>query len=104
MLEETAVVRSKVGEQVVQIEVRPPADPEVDVGIGDVLSFEGLADSILAVTESLNAVLSRVEPKRAAVEFGVDVGVETGGLTALIVKGSGTATLKITLEWERAGS
>jgi hypothetical protein len=97
---EQAVVRSKVGNEMVQIEVRS-TDPEVDVGIGDVLSFEGLAKSIEAITQSMNAVLQRVEPRRASVEFGVDVGVESGGLTALIVKGTGAATLKITLEWER---
>ena len=101
-MEEHAVVRSKLGTQIVQIEVRP-TDPEVDVGIEKVLSFQGLADSIEAVTQSMNAVLQRVEPKRASVEFGIDVGVESSGLTALLVKGSGTATLKITLEWERGG-
>jgi hypothetical protein len=102
-MDEQAVVKSRVGEQVVQIEVRS-TDPEVDVGIGDVLSFQGLVESIEAVVQSMNGVLQRVDPKRASVEFGVDVGVESGGLTALIVKGTGSATLKITLEWERGGA
>jgi Trypsin-co-occurring domain 1 len=36
------------------------------------------------------------------VEFGIDVGIESGKLTALICKGSGNASLKITLEFETA--
>jgi hypothetical protein len=36
------------------------------------------------------------------VEFGVSVGVETGGLLAFIAKGSGEANFKITLEWKMA--
>jgi hypothetical protein len=43
-----------------------------------------------------------VRPDRGTVEFGIDVGVESGALTALVVKGTGTATLKVTLEWERS--
>jgi len=47
----------------------------------------------------MTAALARVKPDKAIVEFGVDVAVEGGGLTALLVKGKGTATLTVTLEW-----
>jgi hypothetical protein len=76
--------------------------PERPVGIGDVLPFEGLSNSIEAIAERMTAAFDRVKPDRAAVEFGVDVGVESGGLTALIVKGTGTATIKVTLEWQNS--
>jgi hypothetical protein len=39
-------------------------------------------------------------PSKATVTFGIDVAVEPGQLTAMLVKGGGNATLEITLEWE----
>jgi hypothetical protein len=76
--------------------------PEQPVGIGDVLSFDGVERSIEAIAARMSAALERVRPDRGTVEFGIDVGVESGALTALVVKGTGTATLKVTLEWERS--
>ncbi len=61
--------------------------------------FEQVATSIEGIVNSIKSTLDRAKPKKATVEFGVEVGVEAGQLTALIVKGSGKANLKITLEW-----
>jgi hypothetical protein len=44
--------------------------------------------------------LAKVKPKKASVEFSLKVGVESGKLTSLLVKGTGEGNLKITLEWE----
>ncbi|MBL8254399.1 MAG: CU044_2847 family protein [Candidatus Competibacter sp.] len=71
---------------------------EEDVAI-KLLSFDEIADTIEGIAGSLNAALQKVKPKKASVEFGLEVAVESGALTALLVKGTGTATLKITLEW-----
>jgi hypothetical protein len=96
-----ALVKVDLGDgRVVAMEARN-VSPEQPVGIRDVLSFDGVADSIEAVAERVTAALDKVSPQRAAVEFGVDVGVESGALTGLIAKGTGSATLKVTLEWER---
>lgn len=98
----SGLVRADLGnDRVVAVEV-VNIDPEAPVGIRDLLSFEGVTQSIEAIADSVTAGLERVQPDRAAVEFGVDVGVEAGGLTALLVKGTGTATLKVTLEWEKS--
>jgi hypothetical protein len=100
----TALVKVDLGGgHVVAVEAHN-VNPEKPVGIADVLPFEGLSKSIEAIAERMTAVLDRARPDRAAVEFGIDVGVEPGGLTALIVKGTGTATIKVTLEWERAAA
>lgn len=58
-----------------------------------------MTEAIEEITDQLNATLSKVKPRKATIEFGLEVAVEAGGLTALIVKGSGTANVKITLEW-----
>jgi hypothetical protein len=44
--------------------------------------------------------LQKVKPKKATVKFGMEMAIEAGQLTAVIVKGSGKANLEITLEWE----
>ena len=63
------------------------------------LSFDEVTNTIEGIADSLNAALQKVKPKKASVEFGLEVAVESGKLTSLLVNGSGTATLKITLEW-----
>jgi hypothetical protein len=83
------------------VEVRTPMDTEQDVGIGDVFSFDGLTDSIEAIADKMAAALENARPDKATVEFGLDVGVESSGLVALIAKGGGNATLKVSLEWNR---
>jgi hypothetical protein len=49
------------------------------------------------------AALTNAQPDHASVEFGIDVTVESGALTGLLARGSGTATLKVTLSWGGAG-
>lgn len=71
---------------------------EEDVAL-KLLSFEEITDTLEGIVGSLNAALQKIKPKKASVEFGLEVAVESGKLTALLVKGSGTATLNITLEW-----
>lgn len=95
------VVKAKLPDgTIVPLETRGSGDPEVDVGIGDkVFSFEGVSKSVESVASAMTATLAKVKPDKATVAFGVDVSVESTGLTALIVKGAGTATLTITLEW-----
>ena len=63
------------------------------------LSFDEVTNTIEGIAGSLNAALQKVKPRKASVEFGLEVAVESGKLTSLLVNGSGTATLKITLEW-----
>lgn len=63
------------------------------------LSFEEVTHTIEGIASSLNAALQKVKPKKSSVEFGLEVAVESGALTTLLVKGEGTATLEITLEW-----
>jgi NTP-dependent ternary system trypsin peptidase co-occuring protein len=102
-----AIVRADLGQgRVIQVEARTPAlSPEADVGLLDTikkrenLPFDGVTGSIEAIAERVTAALANVKPDKATVEFGIDVALETGGLTGLLAKGSGSAALKITLEW-----
>jgi hypothetical protein len=62
--------------------------------------FQPLADAIEGVVQMIAAPLQKVKPKKATVKLGLELGVEAGQLTAMIVKGSGKGNLEITLEWE----
>jgi hypothetical protein len=97
-LDQTIIPLSIDGTAVL-IEIRPETDPEQDVGALPNVSFDGVVDSIEAIARRLAGALTTVKPDKATLEFGVDIGLESGSLTALIVKGTGTATIKITLEW-----
>ncbi len=61
--------------------------------------FQQVAQTLTSIVDNLKTTLEKAKAKKATVEFGVEIGVESGQLTALIVKGSGKANLKITLEW-----
>jgi hypothetical protein len=67
-------------------------------------AFKEVTDTIEAVGQSIVTALQKVKPRKASVEFGVEVALESGQLTALLVKGTGTSNLKITLEWGELSS
>lgn len=71
---------------------------EQPVGFGG-FSFQDVTDVIEGIAKSLVATLQKAKPRKASVEFGLEFAVESGKLTAVVVKGSSTANLKITLEW-----
>lgn len=72
---------------------------EEDVGIGDILKFETVTKVVGGVAMGLKKTFETVKPKKATVEFGLELGLESGQLTALLVEDSAKASLKITLEW-----
>ncbi len=63
-------------------------------------TFDGVIGAIEGIAMAVQQALVKVKPKKATVELGLEVGVEAGQLTALLVKGSGKANLKISLTWE----
>jgi hypothetical protein len=63
--------------------------------------FEGVLNSIEAIAATLAKTLDRVQPDKASVEFGIEVAVKEGVLTGLLVKGTTTGNLTVTLEWEK---
>lgn len=63
------------------------------------LPFDHMTAAIESIAKAVIEPIKRVKPKKAQVEFGLAIGLEAGDLTALWVKGEGTANLKITLEW-----
>ncbi len=79
---------------------RPSGEQPVAFGI-----VEGLGD----VTDAISIVAGRVAdalrsagPDKYTVEMGFELKAEAGKLVALLAHGGATATINITLEWEKA--
>ena len=72
---------------------------EQKVGLLKQFSFENVTQTIEAIAMELQVTIDKIKPKKSTVKFGMELGVEAGQLTALLVKGSGKANLEITLEW-----
>lgn len=67
----------------------------------EIPSFQDVTDAIKSFAKSIAGIWHEIQPSKATVEFGVEVGFEPGKLTAFFVKGSGKGNLKITLEWAK---
>lgn len=61
--------------------------------------FSGFAESVTEISKAVMSAIDAIKPDSAEVEFGIDASVESGELTALLVKGSGKANLKVKLSW-----
>lgn len=64
------------------------------------LPFTSVTKAITQISKEVGASIQKVQPKKATIKYGVEVGIEQGSLMANIVRGSGKANLEITLEWE----
>jgi hypothetical protein len=61
--------------------------------------FDEVTQAIKGIATPLVQMLKEIQPRKATLAFSVEVAVEAGHLTALLVKGSADATMTITLEW-----
>lgn len=80
-------------------EIQRRRDVSALEGILEPLSIDVVRTAVEGLGQVVQEALISVKPDKASVEFGLDVGLESGKLTALWVKGTGKANLKITLEW-----
>ncbi|MCT4351921.1 hypothetical protein M5362_02070 [Streptomyces sp. Je 1-79] len=97
------VTRVEVEGAVLYVEAeRIGPDSELE-GLGDrVPDLSGITRALSSFAGQLGQALHQAAPDRATVEFGCELGLDAGGLTALIVKGSSSANLRVTLEWTKS--
>jgi hypothetical protein len=81
------------------MEVAETGGPQT-VGLDDVLSFDGVRDTVSAICRELAKAWEAVKPAEATVEFALNVAARSGKLTGLVVEGGGQASLKVTLTWK----
>src|SRR5271165_1860610 len=82
---------------------RPGGEQRV-AKLTDVLDSSEIAKTVEGTVEVLRGTFDRIKPDKASVKFGLKVAVESGHLTAVVVKGSGEANLEVTLEWSGSRS
>lgn len=80
----------------VRIEATPIGDRKINF---PTRPFNEVTVAIESLSQEIAEALQKVNPNKASVTFGIDIGIESGKLTPLLVKGSATANLEITLEW-----
>lgn len=73
---------------------------EEQVGLRENITFDSITKHIEAMADQLLMAVKAVKPTKATIEFGVEFGLESGQITSFLVKGTGNANVKITLEWE----
>ncbi|HEX7736090.1 MAG TPA: CU044_2847 family protein [Ktedonobacteraceae bacterium] len=93
----TRVIKAELADGTT-IDIQSSVSGEEDVAL-TIFPFRDVTDKIEGIAEAVMATLKKVKPQSASVEFGIEMAVESGQLTALLVKGTGTANLKITLQW-----
>lgn len=84
--------------RIVQVDVAPTGRSNVAF---DRQAFKEVTETLGGIVDEISTTIHKSMPTKATVKFGVDVGLESGQLTAAIVKGSSKANLEITLEWDR---
>lgn len=67
-------------------------------------SFSKISEIIEGIGDSLHQAKQTLKPNKMEVEFGLEIAVESGELTALLVKGGGTSHLTVKFEWGQVES
>ena len=70
-----------------------------EISGGGLPSFTGIGSAITKIAREISSSLETIRPRKATVEFSCEIAVESGALTALIVNGSGSGSITVTLEW-----
>lgn len=114
---DTVLIPAQVGDKRILIAATPIRRPtsggerevsiyggaEHEVSVSALRDLGGKMDEVWGAIAGLSTriaeKLGQLKAKKVEVEFGVEIGVESGELTAVLVKGTGTASLKITVEW-----
>jgi hypothetical protein len=82
------------------LEVIPRGGRE-EVGILEAIPFDRVVETLGQIANGVGGAIEKAKPSKAAVEIGVEFGLEAGKRVTLIARGTGKANLKVTLEWER---
>ncbi|MEH2233467.1 MAG: CU044_2847 family protein [Nostoc sp.] len=101
MADKTKIISFELSDgKIIKVEVTPIGEQPVS---DETRVFKQATEIIKSIAEdvagSLKDISETVKPDKFSVKLGLQIGVESGQLTALIVKGTGTANLEITMEW-----
>jgi hypothetical protein len=87
------VEATPIGEQQVAYQSRPLKE-----------AISAMTSITYEVASTLQNVRDEIKPDKVSVKLGLEIAIEAGQLTALIVKGAGKANFEITMEWSNKPS
>ena len=97
----TEIIPVQINEELTVMVEAKALGGEEDVS-SKLLSFKPVTEAIEAITGNIAHAIDKAKPTKATVELSLEVGVQAGKLTTLLVSGSGKGNLKITLEWSKS--
>jgi len=65
-----------------------------------VMEYEKFSMSVEKIASQTIEPLKKLKAKKVTLKMGLALGLESGGLTAMLVKGTGKANMEVTIEWE----
>ncbi len=103
MADKTKIISFQLSDgKIIKVEVTPIGEQPVS---DETRVFKQATQIIKSIAEdvagTLKDISQTVKPDKFSVKLGLQIGVESGQLTALIVKGTSTANLEITMEWNK---
>ncbi|WP_406065522.1 hypothetical protein OG462_39525 [Streptomyces sp. NBC_01077] len=99
----TDITQVDVGDATLFVEARRLGPDSELEGLGGRLpDLSAVTEALAAFAGQIGDALHRAAPDRATVEFGCQLGLDAGKLTALVVQGSANASLRVTLEWSKS--
>lgn len=82
---------------IIQVESIRPVRQQVSTSSK---SLSKVMKMVSSLAKEMKSSFELTNSKKTTIEIGMDITLESGELTALIVKGASTANFKITIEWE----
>ncbi|WP_157621549.1 CU044_2847 family protein [Saccharothrix sp. NRRL B-16348] len=96
-------VQVRIGDQVAYVDVDRIAGSDEEEVSARLPSLDDFTSSLSAITDTVSDAIAggfrKIKPDKITLEFGFEVGVESGKLTAILVKGSAKANIKVVAEW-----
>jgi Na+/H+-translocating membrane pyrophosphatase len=64
------------------------------------LDLSAVMGALEGMSLAVKSALAKAAPDKVSVEFGLELAIKSGALTAMLVDGEGSASLRVTLEWQ----
>ena len=99
---DTTLVQLSDRTTLIRVETTPVGPQPKDIGTPSPKDLANVTKTVQAISQDIVGSLIQKGISKISVTFGIKIGVETGQLLAIIVKGTAEANLGITLEWNKA--
>ena len=100
-MEARTKARGRPGRRLREGLVEAPTGPS-NVSLDEVLAFDGVRETVQAISSELLKAWRVVRPEEASVEFALTLKAKEGKLTGLLVSGGAEGSLKVTLTWKNS--